>query len=170
MGCWPFSEHLGGHVEDGPVVYRANAFNSRLRGDLVLLGSSPTKSTKKKDPKKLKYSPVQRDEVWETENPTRLPRNCRHGWCHAPKPKVADVIISRCVIMKCLRSYRLAAVDAQQRVVSALALFFFCLFFCKKGVCEQTANPANYAPVYKILTTFLKAMFMSHIQSMGVFS
>ena len=28
--------------EDGPVVYPANAFDSRLRGDLVPLASSPT--------------------------------------------------------------------------------------------------------------------------------
>ena len=35
--------------DDGPVVYSANAFDSRLdlRGDLVQLGSSPTKSQKK---------------------------------------------------------------------------------------------------------------------------
>ena len=33
--------------EDGPVVYPANAFDSRLRGDWVLLGSSPTKFQKK---------------------------------------------------------------------------------------------------------------------------
>ena len=33
--------------EDGPVVYPGNAFDSRLRGDLVPLGSSPTKSQKK---------------------------------------------------------------------------------------------------------------------------
>ena len=32
---------------DGPVVYPANAFDSRLRGDLLPLGSSPTKSQKK---------------------------------------------------------------------------------------------------------------------------
>ena len=32
--------------EDGPVVYPANAFDSRLRGDWVPLGSSPTKSLK----------------------------------------------------------------------------------------------------------------------------
>ena len=33
--------------EDGPAVYQANAFDSRLRGDLVPLGSSPTKSQKR---------------------------------------------------------------------------------------------------------------------------
>ena len=33
--------------QDGPVVYLFNAFDSRLRGDLVPLGSSPTKSQKK---------------------------------------------------------------------------------------------------------------------------
>ena len=33
---------------DGPVVYPANAFDSRLRGDKAPLGSSPTKSQKKK--------------------------------------------------------------------------------------------------------------------------
>ena len=40
---WPYS------FEDGPVVYPANAFDSRLRGDWVPLGSSPTKSQKKKE-------------------------------------------------------------------------------------------------------------------------
>ena len=34
--------------EDGPLVYPTNAFDSRLRGDQVPLGSSPTKSQKKK--------------------------------------------------------------------------------------------------------------------------
>ena len=33
--------------EDGPLVYPANAFDSRLRGDYLPLGSSPTKSQKK---------------------------------------------------------------------------------------------------------------------------
>ena len=33
--------------EDGPVVYPANAFASRLRGDKLRLGSGPTKSQKK---------------------------------------------------------------------------------------------------------------------------
>ena len=32
--------------EDGPLVYPANAFDSRLGGDWVPLGSSPTKSQK----------------------------------------------------------------------------------------------------------------------------
>ena len=32
--------------EDGPVMYPANAFVSRLRGGYVPLGSSPTKSEK----------------------------------------------------------------------------------------------------------------------------
>ena len=32
--------------EDGPVVYPANAFDSRLRGDKVPPGSSPTKIKK----------------------------------------------------------------------------------------------------------------------------
>ena len=31
-------------IEDGPVVYPATAFDSRLRGDSVPPGSSPTKS------------------------------------------------------------------------------------------------------------------------------
>ena len=44
LGCWPFSEQLGGNVENCPVVYPANAFDSRPRGDLVPLGSRPTKS------------------------------------------------------------------------------------------------------------------------------
>ena len=35
--------------ENGPVVNSANAFHSRLRGDWVPLGSSPTKSQKKKN-------------------------------------------------------------------------------------------------------------------------
>ena len=40
--------HRPYYFEDGPVVvYPANAFDSRLRGDQVPLGSSPTKSQKK---------------------------------------------------------------------------------------------------------------------------
>ena len=34
--------------EDGPLVYPANAFDSRLRGDYLPLGSGPTKSQKKR--------------------------------------------------------------------------------------------------------------------------
>ena len=36
------------HFEDGLVVFPANAFDSRLRGDWVPLGSNPTKSQNKK--------------------------------------------------------------------------------------------------------------------------
>ena len=42
-------------IEGGPVVYPANAFDSRLRGDWEPLGSSPTKS-QKKDLQSLKGS------------------------------------------------------------------------------------------------------------------
>ena len=34
-------------MKDGPVVYPANVFDSRLRGDKVPLGSNSTKSQKK---------------------------------------------------------------------------------------------------------------------------
>ena len=47
--------------EDGPVVYPANTFDSRLRGDQVPLGSSPTKSQKSD---------------WWTEK-TALPSDCK---------------------------------------------------------------------------------------------
>ena len=33
--------------EDGPVVHPSDAFDSRLRGNSVLLGSSPTRTSKK---------------------------------------------------------------------------------------------------------------------------
>ena len=66
MGCWPFSEHryLGGHVEDGPVVYPANAFDSRLGGDLVPI-SSKLKSDKisKKKKNRTRKSTHQRRET-----------------------------------------------------------------------------------------------------------
>ena len=39
--------HRPHSFEDGPVVYPANAFDSRLQGDLVPLGSSPTNSQRK---------------------------------------------------------------------------------------------------------------------------
>ena len=40
---WRYAFHCGKSCfEDGPVVYPANGFDSRLRGDSVLLGSSPT--------------------------------------------------------------------------------------------------------------------------------
>ena len=44
-----FKVWLAGYwgIEDGPVVYPANAFDSCLRGDSVPLGSSPTKSEKR---------------------------------------------------------------------------------------------------------------------------
>ena len=41
------SNPLAGYTIGRPVVYPANAFDSRLRGDWVLLGSSPTQSKKK---------------------------------------------------------------------------------------------------------------------------
>ena len=39
------------------MVYPANAFDSRLRGDQVPLGSSPTKSQKKKNLYRIQTSP-----------------------------------------------------------------------------------------------------------------
>ena len=42
------NRHFQQLQKDGPVVYPANAFHSRLRGDQVPLGSSPTKSQKER--------------------------------------------------------------------------------------------------------------------------
>ena len=75
-----------------------------------------------------------------TENPMHLPLNC--GEWSAPRPTAGR---RTWYVRAEVHSIDwLFAVDSQQRAVSRSALGFF---FFGKGVCEQPANLANYAPV-----------------------
>ena len=68
------------------MVYPADAFDSRPRGDLVPIGSSLTKSQKKKKGHgKVLISAERRGLLKVTENRTGVSRNYGHGRCHASK-------------------------------------------------------------------------------------